>query len=171
MHEQVPEGRCLDRSGEHSKTAGVWRCSIRRWTSVSRRPPVRRVLNGRPIHASGVSQLSEALAAAGFPPNVKRNAPDLAIFLEMTCRCQAIRRTGSSALNLCYMAAGRYDVYWSYSTKIWDVAAGVLILREAGGLITSTAGEAFSLENAHFLAAANQGLHTQLHQVAASVVR
>ena len=63
-------------------------------------------LNGRPMHASTVSRLSEALAAVGFPPNVQRDSPDLSLFVEMVCRCQAIRRTGSSALNLCYMAAG-----------------------------------------------------------------
>jgi myo-inositol-1(or 4)-monophosphatase len=127
-------------------------------------------LNGQPIHASQVSLVSEALAVVGFPPNVKRDSPDLLLFLEMVGRCQAIRRTGSSALNLCYMAAGRYDLYWSYSTNIWDVAAGVLILREAGGHITSPTGGDFSLEEAHFLAAANRGLHAQLREVAAVVV-
>ena len=99
-------------------------------------------LDGRPIHASGVAELSEALAAVGFPPNVPPDAPDLLLFLEMLPRCQAIRRTGSSALNLCYLAAGRFDLYWSYSTHIWDVAAGVLILREAGGCVTSPTGGA-----------------------------
>ena len=123
-------------------------------------------LNGRPIHTSQVSQLSEALAAVGFPPNVQRDSPDLLLFLEMACRCQAIRRTGSSALNLCYLAAGRFDLYWSYSTNIWDVAAGVLILREAGGHITSPTGGDFCLEESHFLAAANCGLHAQLREQA-----
>ncbi len=127
-------------------------------------------LNGRRIHASGVANLSEALAAAGLPPNVPRNHPDMAMFLEMAHRCQAIRRTGSAALNLCYMAAGRFDVYWSYSTNIWDVAAGVLILREAGGRITSTAGGEFVLEDARFLAAANQSLHDRLRQAASEIV-
>ena len=77
--------------------------------------------------------ISESLAAVGFPYDVQLDSPDLLLFLEMLSRCQAIRRMGSSALNLCYLAAGRFDVYWSYSTKIWDVAAGVLIVREAGG--------------------------------------
>lgn len=125
-------------------------------------------LNGRPIRASEVSAMSEALAAVGFPPNVGRESPDLRLFLEILSRCQAIRRTGSSALNLCYLAAGRFDVYWSYSTNIWDVAAGVLIVREAGGWITSPSGGEFSLEEAHFLAAANRGLHAQLEQIAAA---
>ena len=127
-------------------------------------------LNGRPIHTSAVPLLSEALAAVGFPPNVKRDSPDLALFLKMLHRCQAIRRTGSSALNLCYLAAGRFDVYWSYSARIWDVAAGALILREAGGWITSPTGGGFHLEEAHFLATANRELHAQLCEVAATAV-
>ena len=123
-------------------------------------------LNDRPIHASGVSVLSEALAAVSFPPSARRDSPDVLLMLEMIGRCQAIRRTGASALNLSYMAAGRFDLYWSYSTNIWDIAAGVLLLREAGGLVTSPSGGDFSLEKAHFLAAANKTLHAQLQEVA-----
>jgi len=123
-------------------------------------------LNGRPIHASGVETLSEALAAAGFPYGAPADSPDLAMFLQMLPRCQAIRRMGSSALNLCYLAAGRFDVYWSYSTRIWDVAAGVLIAREAGATVTSPRGDEFSLEESHFLAAANARLHAELLAVA-----
>ena len=78
------------------------------------------------------------------------------LMLEMIGRCHAIRRTGSSALNLAYMAAGRFDLTGRYSTNIWDIAAGVLLLREAGGLVTSPSGGDFSLEKAHFLAAANR---------------
>ena len=92
-------------------------------------------LNGRPIRTSEVCELPEALA---------------------------IRRTGSSALNLCYLAAGRFDVYWSFSTKIWDVAAGVLIVREAGGAVSGPDGGEFALEEARFLAAANWPLHARL---------
>jgi myo-inositol-1(or 4)-monophosphatase len=125
-------------------------------------------LNGRPIHTSRVTALSEALAAVGFPPNARPDASDLRLFLEMLPRCQAIRRTGSSALNLCYLAAGRFDLYWSYSTHVWDVAAGVLIVREAGGCVTSPDGGEFSLEEAQFLAAATPGLHAQAREVAAA---
>ena len=123
-------------------------------------------LNGRPIHVSGVSTLSESLAAVGFPPNVPPDAPDLRLFLAMIPRCQGIRRTGSSALNLCYLAAGRFDLYWSYATRIWDVAAGVLIVREAGGCVTSPDGGEFSLEEAHFLATATPELHARLREIA-----
>jgi myo-inositol-1(or 4)-monophosphatase len=125
-------------------------------------------LNGQPIHASGVSAISEALAAVGFPYNVQLDAPDLRLFQKMLPRCQAIRRTGSSALNLCYLAAGRFDLYWSYSTHVWDVAAGVLIVREAGGVVTSPDGGEFVLDDASFLAAATPELHARLREVVAA---
>jgi myo-inositol-1(or 4)-monophosphatase len=118
-------------------------------------------LNGHPIHASSVTQLSDALAVASFPPNVSDDSRDLKLFLAMIPRCQAIRRSGSSALNLCFIAAGRFDLFWSFSTHIWDVAAGILIIREAGGLVTSPTGGDFSLEEAHFLAASTPKLHAQ----------
>ena len=70
-------------------------------------------------------------------------------------------------MNLCYLAAGRFDLYWSYSTHSWDVAAGVLMLREAGGYITDTAGAKFSIEDPHFLAAATPELHARLREIAA----
>ncbi|HYW80432.1 MAG TPA: inositol monophosphatase family protein, partial [Thermoguttaceae bacterium] len=119
-------------------------------------------LNGREIHTSQVSELSESLAVVGFPPNVTMESPDLLVFLEAVQQCQAIRRTGSAALNLCYLAAGRFDVFWSFATKIWDVAAGVLIIREAGGVVTAPEGGDFILEEARFLAAANRPLHADL---------
>jgi len=119
-------------------------------------------LDGRPIHPSNVVDLADALAAAGFPPRCPRDSLDLLVFLEAMTACQAIRRTGSSALNLCYLAAGRFDVYWSFSTKIWDMAAGALIVREAGGIVTGTDGGSLVLDTGHFLAAANEPLHAQL---------
>jgi myo-inositol-1(or 4)-monophosphatase len=123
-------------------------------------------LNGRPIHVSRVSALSESLAAVGFPPNVSPDQPDLRLFLAMIPQCQGIRRTGSTALNLCNLAAGRFDVYWSYSAHVWDVAAGVLVVREAGGCVTSPTGDDFLLDEAHFLAAATPELHARLLEIA-----
>ena len=121
-------------------------------------------LNGRPIRTSGVTELSDALAAVGFPTSVASDSPDLLMFLDMLPRCQAIRRTGCSALNLCYLAAGRFDLYWSYCTKIWDVAAGALLVQEAGGCISSPGGGPFELETAQFLAAGTPALHAKLCQ-------
>jgi myo-inositol-1(or 4)-monophosphatase len=123
-------------------------------------------LNGKPIHPSGVESLSDALASVGFPPQADMNSPDLRMFMAMLPHCQAIRRTGSSALNLCYIAAGRFDLYWAYSTHVWDIAAGTLILQEAGGRITAPDGGQFRLEPPHFLAAATPELHAQMLEVA-----
>jgi myo-inositol-1(or 4)-monophosphatase len=125
------------------------------------------MLNGRPIHTSNVDRLGDALAAVGFPPSVDRDSPDLIVFLAAIGRCQAIRRTGSAALNLCYLAAGRFDVFWSYATRIWDVAAGILVVQEAGGALSAFDGGPFDLEEARFLAAANRPLHEQLRELVA----
>jgi myo-inositol-1(or 4)-monophosphatase len=122
-------------------------------------------LNGKPIHVSNVTEIGEALGVAGFPPGVTRDSPDLKIFLEAVPQCQSVHRSGSAALNLSYLAAGRYDVFWTFSTHIWDVAAGVLLLREAGGAICLPNGGKFSLENDEFLSAANPDLLSQLQKI------
>ena len=119
-------------------------------------------LNGEPIRTSDVSSLSQALAAVGFPAVVTPDSPDLRVFLAAVEHCQAIRRTGSAALNLCYLAAGRFDASWSFSTKSWDVAAGVLLIREAGGVATTPDGGTSVHHEGHFLAAANVQLHAQI---------
>jgi len=124
-------------------------------------------LDGHPIHSSGVTALSEALASAGFPPKASPDAPDVLLFLAGLNACQAIRRTGSAALNMSYVACGRFDVAWSFSTKIWDVAAGSLLIREAGGAIASPTGGDFAMQTGQFLAAANRPLLEQLIHLAA----
>ena len=122
-------------------------------------------LNGRPIHTSRVADLPKALCAIGFPASTRRDSPELLLFLEGLDRIQGFRRTGSASLNLCYVACGRYDVAWSFSTKIWDIAAGTLLIREAGGIVTSPDGGGLILEKGSFLAAANEGLHRQIKQL------
>ncbi len=124
-------------------------------------------LDERPIHTSKITRLSDALAAVGFPPKTQRDCPDLLVFLEALEPCQAVRRTGSTALNMCYLAAGRFDVYWSFSCRPWDVAAGALLVREAGGVVSSPDGSEFLLDEARFLAAANRPLHSALQDLVA----
>jgi myo-inositol-1(or 4)-monophosphatase len=127
-------------------------------------------LNGRPIRASRVTQLSEAIAGTGFPAKLQPDSPDLLVFNEAVFRCQGVRRTGSAALNLCDVAAGRFDVLWGFSTKIWDIAAGVLLVREAGGVVTSTEGGEVDVGSGRFLASANRDLHTQLIEMVREAV-
>lgn len=119
-------------------------------------------LNGRPIHTSRVTTLAGALVAVGFPTVVAADSPDLKAFVAVVQACQSVRRMGSAALNLAYVAAGRFDGCWSFSTKPWDAAAGTLLIREAGGVVTGPTGAPFSLDSGHFLAAANAQLHAQL---------
>jgi myo-inositol-1(or 4)-monophosphatase len=87
------------------------------------------------------------------------------VFVAATPQCQAIRRTGSAALNLAYLAAGRVDLFWSFSTKVWDIAAGALLIREAGGVFTGPRGEPFSLDSGQFLAAATPELHARFAEL------
>jgi myo-inositol-1(or 4)-monophosphatase len=119
-------------------------------------------LNGRPIAVSMVSQLSAALAAVSFPARVPRGSPLIEDFIEVLHQAQAIRRMGSSALNLAYLAAGRLDAYWATDTKIWDVAAGWLLVQEAGGVVTGLSGQPCNLARPSFVAAATPQLHRQM---------
>jgi len=119
-------------------------------------------LNGTRLRTSSVPSLAKALVSAGFPAEVVADSADLRLFNEATLVCQSMRRTGSLALNLAYLAAGRFDVAWSYCAKLWDVAAGLLLIREAGGLATSFDGNDFPLAHGPFLGAANQALHAQM---------
>jgi myo-inositol-1(or 4)-monophosphatase len=119
-------------------------------------------LNGAPLRVSQTCELSKAVVGVSFPPQVGRSSQEVLRFLEVLTRCRATRRTGSTALNLCYVAAGRFDALWSYSTKPWDVAAGALIVREAAGMLTGPAGGEFDLMKASFVAAGTSALHAQL---------
>jgi myo-inositol-1(or 4)-monophosphatase len=128
-------------------------------------------LNDRPIHTSNVAELSEALAIMGFPPNVQKDSLDLLVFLRAIFHCQAVRRSGSTALNLAYLAAGRYDVFWNFSANIWDVAAGILLVREAGGALCSPDGKEHNLEQKPFLTAANPALLSQLREIVSAALK
>ena len=117
-------------------------------------------LNGKPIHVSDKSELSEALAAVGTSPYYKpKTAECFDIYREFFLRCVDIRRLGSAALDICYVAAGRFDLYYEYILSIWDYAAARLILTEAGGKITNTDGLATLSEKKSPIVASNGKLH------------
>lgn len=122
-------------------------------------------LNDQPIRVSSIESLDQALAAMGLPAGMTPDSPDLKVMLKALFQCQSIRRTGSASLNLCYLAAGRFDVCWSFSTKVWDVAAGVLLIREAGGAVSAVDGGPFTLADPRLLAAANPRLLDQVRQM------
>ncbi|MDP7017848.1 MAG: inositol monophosphatase family protein [Pirellulaceae bacterium] len=119
-------------------------------------------LNGEPIRVSDCQEVSGALVAASFTADVRRDSEEVDRFVEMLYHCQAVRRLGSAALNLCYTGAGRLDGYWAASVKSWDVAAGVLIVREAGGQVTNLEGGRFDFGRPRLLAASTRPLHQQI---------
>jgi len=124
-------------------------------------------LNGRSIHTSRVDELSQALVAASFPAKVERNSVEIDQFVAALLACQAVRRTGSAALNLAYVAAGRFDAFWAMTTKAWDVAAGVLLVEEAGGTVTDLEGGAFDLKRPFPVASSQRRLHEPFRKLLA----
>jgi myo-inositol-1(or 4)-monophosphatase len=114
------------------------------------------------LRTSNQSGLSDALLAVSFPPGVTASSPDMKSFLRVAGRSRAIRRSGSCALNLAFLAEGVIDGFWAFHIHSWDVAAGVLLVREAGGIVTAVDGATFDLHEAHFAAAASHELHSEL---------
>jgi len=117
--------------------------------------------NGQRITVGGTTDPAEALVAVGFPPHVSRDALAVADFLAVLPHVHAIRRTGSTAINLAYLACGRLDGFWVRRIANWDVAAGLLLVAEAGGAIGPFTGGRpgrVSLEDPVFIAACTPGL-------------
>ncbi len=108
-------------------------------------------LNGRQIHVSKTKQLQEALLATGFPSHKRHANPNIHFYQQLTLRSHGVRRAGSAAMDLCYTAAGRVDAYWEFNLNPWDTAAGVLMVTEAGGTVTSFDGSPFKLESKELL--------------------
>jgi myo-inositol-1(or 4)-monophosphatase len=121
-------------------------------------------LGSQAIRVSTIDRAGDAMVCTGFhPADFERNAT---AFARMSARAQAVRRDGSAALDLAYTACGRYDGFWEFDLGAWDVAAGTLLVREAGGRVTRVGGGAFSLQNASILAS-NARIHDELQAVLA----
>lgn len=119
-------------------------------------------LNGRPIRVSARTSLEESLVSTGFPYD-KRVRPDnnLEEFTRVTLRARGTRRSGVAALDLCYVGAGRQEAHWEIGLKPWDIAAGALIVGEAGGRVT-TPGETGWVLHGRRLVASNGHVHDEL---------
>jgi myo-inositol-1(or 4)-monophosphatase len=109
-------------------------------------------LNGEPIHVSKVARLAESLVATGFPSHKRHKNPNIHFYHQITLRTHGVRRAGSAALDLCYVAAGRLDGFWEFNLNPWDTAAGVLIVEEAGGRVSNFSGGPFELNSWETLA-------------------
>jgi myo-inositol-1(or 4)-monophosphatase len=123
-------------------------------------------LNGRPLKVSAVTELQKSLLVTGFPYDAwdteQDNFDNFVKFARMT---QGVRRLGSAALDLCYVAAGRFDGFWELALKPWDVAAGGLICEEAGGHVTNVHGAADYMSPPQSVVAAAPGIHAQMLDV------
>jgi myo-inositol-1(or 4)-monophosphatase len=122
-------------------------------------------LNNRRLHVSPVRRLGESLLVTGFPYDIKTKTDGLLEHFENFLKeAQAVRRLGSAALDLCYVAAGRFDGYWENFLNPWDMAAGVLMVQEAGGKITDLRGFPTTIYNRPILAT-NGLIHEQMVEV------
>ena len=109
-------------------------------------------LNGRRIHVSKTKTLMEALTGTGFPSQKRHESPNVHMYQEVTLRSHGVRRAGSAALDLAYVAAGRLDGYWEFKLNPWDTSAGYLLVEEAGGTLTHFDGGKFTLDSREILA-------------------
>ncbi len=125
-------------------------------------------LNGEPIAVSRTAEISRSLLATGFPYDIRFSPENnMNYFGAMAVNVQAIRRAGSAALDLAYVAAGRFDGFWELKLKPWDMAAGCLLVSEAGGRVTDIHGSEFSLDAPH-VAASNGIIHARMLDILAS---
>jgi myo-inositol-1(or 4)-monophosphatase len=118
-------------------------------------------LNGKRMHVSRIPELAESLVATGFPSRKRHDNPNIHFYHEFTLRSHGVRRAGSAALDLAYVACGRYEAFWEFNLNPWDTAAGILLLEEAGGRVTDFAGGPFRLDSREVLVS-NGLIHDEL---------
>jgi myo-inositol-1(or 4)-monophosphatase len=124
-------------------------------------------LNGRRMRVSDVEDLNAAMLCTGFPYNVRERPNFAREFSNFTMAAQAVRRDGSAALDLAYLACGRFDGFWEDGLNAWDVAAGVLLVEEAGGRVTDFTGNRLNIYTPKVLAS-NGLIHEPMMRVLAS---
>jgi myo-inositol-1(or 4)-monophosphatase len=125
-------------------------------------------LNGRPLRVSVAERLVDAMLVTGFPYDVHTRVDEIVgLFAAFVGEARAVRRLGSAAIDLCWVAAGRMDGFWESDLKAWDIAGGALIVAEAGGQVTALDGTAFTSRGGEVLAS-NGPLHGPMLEVIAA---
>lgn len=123
------------------------------------------LVNGKPLHVSRTAELNQALLVTGFPYDLRTSrVNNMDNWNDLSVRAQALRRLGSAALDLCYVAMGRMDGFWELKLYPWDVAAGALFVEEAGGKVTDFGGKPFSVYSKEILAT-NGKIHSEMVDV------
>ncbi len=108
--------------------------------------------NGKRMQVSAIDTMGKSLLATGFPSKARHENPNIHLYHEITLRSHGVRRAGSAALDLAYVAAGRIDAYWEFNLNPWDTTAGVLLVLEAGGTVTGFDDAPFALASREVLA-------------------
>jgi len=118
-------------------------------------------LNNRRIRVSSVESLTDSLASTGFPSRKRHHNVNIHFYYQVAMASHGVRRTGSAALDLAYVACGRLDFFWEFGLKPWDMAAGTLLVREAGGRVSDMHGSPHSVSASEHLLADNGALHDE----------
>ncbi len=118
--------------------------------------------NDQPIHVSRPCPLSETLLITSIPTAADADDPALKRFVKLVCTAQSVQRTGSAALNLAYLAYGRIDGFWSSNLHSWDMAAGALLVEEAGGVLSNFQGDEFNVHQPAIVCSNSSSLHESL---------
>ncbi len=118
-------------------------------------------LNGKAMRVSRTPELAESLVATGFPSRKRHDNPNIHFYHEFTMRSHGVRRAGSAALDLAFVACGRLEAFWEFNLNPWDTAAGALLVEEAGGRMSDFAGGRFQLNSDEVLAS-NGLVHEEL---------
>jgi myo-inositol-1(or 4)-monophosphatase len=125
-------------------------------------------LNQKKVHVSQIQTISKSLLATGFPSQKRSSNPNIHYYWEFTLRSHGVRRAGSAALDLCSVACGRFDAFWEFGLKSWDSAAGILVVREAGGIVTDFAGQPYHVGDRELIAS-NGLIHDEMRKIVADV--
>jgi len=119
-------------------------------------------LNQRRIRVSGTKRLADSLASTGFPSRKRSHNVNIHFYYQLAMASHGVRRTGSAALDLAYVASGRLDFFWEFGLKPWDQAAGVLLVEEAGGAVSDMSGKPLSITASDHVLADNGVLHEEV---------
>jgi len=122
-------------------------------------------LDNHRLHVSGCKSLGASLASTGFPSRKRAHNVNIHFYYQLAMASHGVRRTGSAALDLAYVAAGRLDFFWEFGLNPWDVAAGVLLVTEAGGRVSDMHGAPHSLTESETILADNGLLHDQALEI------
>jgi myo-inositol-1(or 4)-monophosphatase len=126
-------------------------------------------LNNRRIHVSPVKRMNECLASSGFPARKRHHNVNIHFFYQVAMASHGVRRTGSAALDLAFVACGRLDLFWEFGLKPWDVAAGTLLVTEAGGRVSDMQGGPHSVTESDHVLADNGTVHAEVLEAFADV--